>query len=314
VSKWPKLASLVARVLIRIYKALYEALRSLQLLSVLPRAHAVMVIKYCPHWLMPLIQKRARGRVLYDFDDPMWLESFVGEDEFRHLVRNADFVSTDNTLMLEKTQKIHSRAFVVRGPSQIEVFEASPPVKIPRRSAGTLVVGWVGSQGTLPYLDQVIPSLRALHVQGVDFIFRIVGSGRADLTDRLKGVPFETVDFYDQARMVSEVQNLDIGLFPLFSDDELSVFRGTLKARIYMSGGVPVIASDIGLMREIIRDGENGLLVSGADEWEEKIKMLALDSQLRTKMGEAGRKTVSENYRLRHSFEDLKKGFFDELR
>ena len=309
---WPKPAALFARAAIRAYKLLIEKFRSLQLLVLLPRAHAVMVIKYCPNWLMPLIHRQARGRVLYDFDDPMWLPSFIGEESFKHLVSHADYVSTDNSLMLRKVGALHPRSFVVRGPSQIEVFEAHAALRPSGLQSSSPVVGWVGSQSTLPYLDRVIPALRALHAQGLDFVFRVVGAGRADLSERLQGIPFEVVDYYDQSRMVAEVQGFDIGLFPLF-EDELSLFRGTLKARIYMSGGVPVLASDVGLMRELICDGKNGLLVAKPQEWEEKIKMLLTDAQLRKKIGEAGRLTVSENYRLHHSFEDLKKGFFDEL-
>ena len=62
--------------------------------------------------------------------------------------------------------------------------------------------------------------------------------------------------------------------------------------------GRPVIASRIGGVPEVVRDGETGLLVPPGEvqNLTEAILALAADRERREKMGLAGRKFVSENY------------------
>lgn len=68
--------------------------------------------------------------------------------------------------------------------------------------------------------------------------------------------------------------------------------RVTLEA---MACGTPVISTKVGIMKELIKHGENGLLV----DWDprdiaEKIIFLLENKELREKMGERGRKTVKK--------------------
>ena len=55
-----------------------------------------------------------------------------------------------------------------------------------------------------------------------------------------------------------------------------------------MACGVPVVASAVGVNREIIQDGVNGFLASTDDEWVDKIGRLLVDRDLRRRLGEAG--------------------------
>jgi Glycosyl transferases group 1/Glycosyltransferase Family 4 len=66
-----------------------------------------------------------------------------------------------------------------------------------------------------------------------------------------------------------------------------------------MSAGVPVIASDIGGLREIIRHNENGLLAENTPlAFARAITALCSDSALATRLGAAGRRTVLERFTL----------------
>lgn len=65
-----------------------------------------------------------------------------------------------------------------------------------------------------------------------------------------------------------------------------------------MAYGVPVIASRIGGVPEIIRDQENGILVPAQEPQllADQIEVLILDPGRRKQLGEAGRKTFVENF------------------
>jgi glycosyltransferase involved in cell wall biosynthesis len=62
-----------------------------------------------------------------------------------------------------------------------------------------------------------------------------------------------------------------------------------------MAAGVPVIASRVGGLREIVRDGETGVLVDAGDRpaLADALRTLTADATLRARMGEAGRRRAA---------------------
>jgi len=68
--------------------------------------------------------------------------------------------------------------------------------------------------------------------------------------------------------------------------------RVTIEA---MACGVPVISTPVGVMRELLRDGENGLRTGfAAPDLAAAITRLLEDADLRARLGEAGRRSVQD--------------------
>ncbi len=67
-----------------------------------------------------------------------------------------------------------------------------------------------------------------------------------------------------------------------------------------MRSGLPIIASDVGGVREAVHDGVNGFLIPQSDvnATLEKIDLLVGDETLRQKMGQASREIFEENFLL----------------
>lgn len=67
-----------------------------------------------------------------------------------------------------------------------------------------------------------------------------------------------------------------------------------------MACGLPVVATDVGAVRELVRDGETGFVVAPGDDaaLADSLAALSDDSELRTRMGEAGRRRFAETFRL----------------
>jgi glycosyltransferase involved in cell wall biosynthesis len=74
-----------------------------------------------------------------------------------------------------------------------------------------------------------------------------------------------------------------------------------------MALGKPVIASAVGGLREIIRDGENGFLVPVGDvqAMAERLRVLARDRALRARIGAAARRTVFDGYLIEDKIRQL---------
>jgi Glycosyl transferases group 1/Glycosyltransferase Family 4 len=72
-------------------------------------------------------------------------------------------------------------------------------------------------------------------------------------------------------------------------------------ALLAMSAGVPVIASRVGGLPEIVRHRETGLLVENtAESVAAAIRELTEDRALARRLGEAGRRAVSERFTVQH--------------
>jgi glycosyltransferase involved in cell wall biosynthesis len=87
--------------------------------------------------------------------------------------------------------------------------------------------------------------------------------------------------------------------------DGSEFFGSPTKLFEYMAMARPVIASRLGQMADLIRDGENGLLVEPGDACAlaRTIDRLARDEALRARLGAAARQTVVEHYTWRHNAE-----------
>jgi glycosyltransferase involved in cell wall biosynthesis len=90
-------------------------------------------------------------------------------------------------------------------------------------------------------------------------------------------------------------------LFVLLSDRE-GFPRSILEA---MRAGLPVIASDVGGIREAVEEGKTGFLASGGDNAElvSRLRLLLTDPELRMKMGQAGRELFLRSFTFPIMFE-----------
>jgi glycosyltransferase involved in cell wall biosynthesis len=113
----------------------------------------------------------------------------------------------------------------------------------------------------------------------------------------MPGVEVENVPWTldDEVRLFN---SCDVGVYPL-TDDEWSRGKCGFKAIEFMACGVPVVASAVGVNREIIQDGANGFLASTDEEWVAKLTRLLEDLELRRRIAAAGRQTIEQSFSLR---------------
>jgi glycosyltransferase involved in cell wall biosynthesis len=69
----------------------------------------------------------------------------------------------------------------------------------------------------------------------------------------------------------------------------------------------PVVATDVGGVSDVVRDGVDGFLVEAGDTsaLAERLATLAGDEALRTRMGEAGRERVLRRYAVSRLVDDV---------
>ena len=241
-----------------------------------------------------LLARRDRAFV-FDMDDAIDLPPpgrAADDDEiaryrrnFLATIRDADLVLCGNAELASKVP--HGRTAIV--PTPIDTTRFAPGVVAP---AVGPTLGWVGHSDNLPYLAALGEPLRELGRKHPSLKLVVV----ADRPIEIPGVAVE----FRKWRIADEVAcfaGFAVGLMPL-DDTPWARAKCAFKAIQYMALGIPVVASPVGMNRDLIRDGVNGFLAADGSAWFSALDALLADGDLARRVGAAGRATVERDYAL----------------
>jgi len=94
------------------------------------------------------------------------------------------------------------------------------------------------------------------------------------------------------------LNGVDAGLVPLLDKTHFNLSKSPVKLFEYMAKAKPVIASSVGEANSIIKNGNNGLLASGRNQFISSMEKLINNPDLVKNMGINAHKTVKNNYSL----------------
>jgi len=224
-------------------------------------------------------------RVL-DVDDAIWLTQRCGSIE--KLASRIDAVMAGNEHVAEWFSRFCNDVVVVPTAVDTERFT-------PAGCAGDedVVIGWSGTSGNLSTLDEVWAPLESV-VKERDRTRILITSDRrphvpAGLVDRVDFVP------WSPESEVASIQAMDIGLMPL-TDDAWSRGKCSYKMLLYMSCGIPVVISPVGMNARVLGLGDVGYAAIGCDDWSNAILSLVDDPDLRRRQGAVGRDVVETGF------------------
>jgi glycosyltransferase involved in cell wall biosynthesis len=166
-------------------------------------------------------------------------------------------------------------------------------------------VGWIGRMTAVKRTDDVLVTFKALRDRGVDACLCMVGDGpdRGQLERRAHelGIVRDTLFLGYQEDVAPFYAAFDALVLP-------SGNEGTPVSAIEaLAAGRPVVATRVGGVPDVVRDGEDGFLVeAGAtDELADRLARLARDPDLREQMGRRGRERVLPRYAVDRLVDDV---------
>jgi len=79
---------------------------------------------------------------------------------------------------------------------------------------------------------------------------------------------------------------------------DIGAWNSPMKLFEYMAYSLPVIASDLPNLQEVLKDNENGLLAKHNDveDWARKLEILASDARLRSRLGRTAYQTINAKH------------------
>lgn len=183
-----------------------------------------------------------------------------------------------------------------------------------RRALGieqqTVVVGFVGTFGPWHGAPLLAEAATRINEPQARCYFLFIGAGEQQNTaesiiDSASKRVFATfTGRMDHSLVPAHLDACDILVVPTVPASDGSQFFGSpTKLFEYMAMARPVIASRLGQIEEVIEDGKDGLLVEpgDVDALRRAIERLAVDGNLRARLGAAARKKAIERYTWRHN-------------
>ena len=261
----------------------------------------VIVEKELFPFMPALVEKvlRALGvRYVVDYDDalfhrydchPRAMVRWLLGKKIDAVMRHAAFVVAGNDYLAERAR--HA------GAQRVELIPTVVDTKRYQPRTGGYnavpVVGWIGNPQTSRYLRSLLPVFESLQKE-VSVRFGAVGA----LPEDFAGTPVETRPWSEETE-VAAIQQFEIGIMPL-EDSPWERGKCGYKLIQYMACGLPVVASPVGVNREIVVSGENGQLADTKDEWRIALRnLLEGGPSVREAMGRRGRDRVENWYSLK---------------
>ncbi len=166
-------------------------------------------------------------------------------------------------------------------------------------------VGWIGRMTAVKRTDDVLVAFKRLRDSGVDAVLCMVGDGpdRLQLEQRAHelGVARDTLFLGYQEDVAQFYAAFDALVLPSGNEGTpVSVIEA-------LAAELPVVATRVGGVPDVVRDGEDGFLVeAGAtDDLADRLAQLAGDPALRARMGKQGRERVLPRYAVERLVEDI---------
>ncbi len=234
--------------------------------------------------------------IWFDFDDAIWLPNVSEKNKKWSWLKRPE-----KTIDIIKISKIVTcgNQYLTRFAANYNPNSKLIPTTInthyhttkTTHQSPTITIGWTGSSTTLPYFEQIIPVLARLKTKfGQQIDFKIIVDTEKSYPElQAKTTPWQL------NTEIRDLHQIDIGIMPL-PDDEWSKGKCGFKILQYMGIGIPAVASSVGANIDIIQHGENGFLAQTPQEWESFLTQLITSSELRQRIGQAGRKTVEQHY------------------
>ena len=281
------------------------------------RMKRFMIYKQLPSFDVVCIQRRLlppiefywihrrSPKILFDLDDAImyrsssspYPHSLSRRLKFRWMVKGSDAVTVGNQFLKNEVLKVDREKEVFVIPTSVDMDLYPQKKKISNHPE--IILGWIGTKGNLKYLKRLEPVFETISHRFPHVKLKIVSN-----------------DFYDPSSLPVikkpwkledenvDLISFDIGLMPL-NDDLWSRGKCGLKIVQYLSVGLPVVCTPVGINSDIIQNGENGFWAANDQEWIDRLSILIQNPDLRYQMGLRGIEKVEEGYSLKVTSEKL---------
>lgn len=272
--------------------------------------------------------KRLKIRTGYDIDDPIFAPDVYAENknldmlskvekqslldsssEYSAAMKQCGFISLSTPGMCELVEKLFDKPIFlwrnVLDGETLSIVTALEPTNNTSQSETITISYMSGSRAHDADFATIEPVLNRImsdypHVQLLIGGYASVPETLQPLSQRIKQFPFSGYAGY-----FKHLAQADICVVPLLQDR----FNHCKSAIRYLEAailGIPTITANIGDFTNLIDSGENGFLANSNEEWEQALRALILDKELRNKISKNSRLFVKEKQTITALSQNMK--------
>ncbi len=253
-----------------------------------------------------IIAKMLRKKIIYDFDDSIWIKMASESNpmvanlkcswKVEKICRYSHIVSVGNEFLAKYAKDFCKDVRIIPTVVDTEIMHN----RLKNQQETPLTIGWTGTFTNFHNLEIVIPVLNELKKK-YNFRFLIIAD---------KDPSFNNIEYvYKKWRLLTEIEDLlemNIGIMPL-KNTEVELGKCAFKAIQYMSLGIPAVVSPVGTNRQVVTDCADGFWVENETEWYNKLEKLIVNTDTRFEIGKNARSRIVFNY----SVKAIENVFFD---
>lgn len=237
--------------------------------------------------------------LIYDFDDAIFLKTksqynnlvqfLKSPQKVSKIIQMSTHVIVGNKYLQEYALEFNRNVTIIPTPVDTEEFKSG----VKNAKKGNVVLGWIGSHSTTPYLLPLKNVFQRLKKEHSNLTVKLIGA--ESIADELPATQCLKWALEDELR---DLRSFDIGIMPV-PDNAWARGKCALKILQYMAIGIPVVCSPVGVNKEIVKNGVNGFWAASEEEWYERLQMLIENPELRRTIGLRARATVETSYSVK---------------
>lgn len=260
-----------------------------------------------PHAMGPcagsLLDRLCKNRkIIWDFDDNIFLNNEVGKRERKILEQTAEHIVVTSEYLKAKLSD-WAKEKVMLLPTTDGFYKKYNLDCVRDRRVESydkeLRLVWVGTQSTLKHVEGIVSYLeeaaKQLKKLNKNLTLTVVCNVALQVrTDYLQICNIQ----WTRQKAEEAIINSHVGIMPL-QNIEYALGKGGFKLIQYISTGMPVLASDVGFNSEIMK-GEMGKLISTAHEedWIVEVVRMGVDKESWINSGKCAQKRYNDQYSI----------------
>jgi len=256
---------------------------------------------YLPAWFeyILLIFKK---KYIVDYDDAIFhnydlhpnpVIRFFLRSKIDKIMRYSNTVIVGNSYLAERAVKAGAENIKII-PT---VVDSNRYKKKEQKQKKQVVIGWIGTSSTFKYLQEIKHILKKL-IEDYNVLIHIVGANNS-----LELGENEIYIKWTEDTEVNSILEFDIGIMPL-RNSPWEQGKCAYKLIQYMACGIPVVASPVGMNKQLIGE-DMGFLPINDSAWYNSLSSYISDISLRKSHGNNGFEMIKTKYSLDKVFPDL---------
>lgn len=251
-----------------------------------------------PAFFEYLAARWLRKKIIYDFDDAIWIPNYSEANSFfsflkgysnvKHICKWVYKISCGNEYLCDYARQFNKN--VVYNPTTIDTENYHNKIK--NQDTENFVIGWTGSHSTIRYIEEVIPVLSELE-EKYTFQFMVISDLKP--TYNLKSLVYHKWNKHSE---IEDLLKFNIGIMPL-KDDKWANGKCGFKALQYMALGIPALVSPVGVNTRIVDNKINGFICTSPEDWKNAIEAIMKDKSLNKEIAKNTRIKIENHYSVK---------------